>query len=223
MEDARGGRAALLDAARDRLRRARAYRERAVTELRTADERVARARLVVADSERADREADEAEAAARIVAREWTAAGCPEGSRPSPDLLDRAARAARAADDARTLAEGARAALPGLTEEAGRVRSEAAAAVAVLAAGIEPRFAELARLRDAYEAALRPVAQLRHLVRHWGPAHPLCGFSSGVGAEIDARLRELAIAPPSEPDIVGGAYDLHAAARRLMEDPEAEV
>ena len=223
--------AAILDAARDRLRAARIDVQRAAAELREADERLARARRVVEEADRADREADEAQALARSAARDWTAAGCPDDSRPDPGVFDSSAAATRAADAARTLAEGAAAALPGLTGEAERARSEAgqaqdrlrSAIVAVLAARVEPCFSELARLRDAYIEALRPVAQLRHLVRPWGPAHPLHGFSSGLGAAIDARLREVAIEPLSEPDIVGGAHDLRAAALQLLGDSGANV
>lgn len=222
---------ALADAARDRLRRAHAERRRAAAALTEADERVARAEIVIDDAERAEREAAEAEAAARIASRDWVSAGCPDDSRPDQGLLDRAAKSADRAIDARTLAEGARAALPGLAAAAAEARAALgaaddalrSAAVAVLAAHVEPRLSELERLRDAYETALRPVASLRYLVRGWGPAHPLHGFASGVGAEIDARLRELAIEQPAEPDIVGGAHDLFAVARRLMEDPEAKV
>ncbi len=222
--------AALLELARRRLREAHAERARAEAELSTAEDRVARAVAVIDGAARADREAGEAEAVARDAAREWSAAGCPEASRPAQDLLDRSAAAAEAAADARTLGAGAAEALPGLRAAAhearlafSRAEERLRAAVAeVLAARIEPRLVELARARDAYLAALRPIAYVRHLFKPWGPAHPLHGFA-GPGTAIDARLRELAIEPLAEPDIAGGAHDLRALAERLLKDPEIIV
>ncbi|MHB1813444.1 MAG: hypothetical protein ACYCUE_01205 [Steroidobacteraceae bacterium] len=222
--------AALLELARRRLRDAHAGRARAEAELRAADSKVERALEVIAGSERADREAGEAEATARAAAREWSTAGCPEESRPDQDLLDRSAQAAEAAADARTLAAGAMEALPGLREAArearmafSRAEEQLRTAVAdVLTAQIEPRLVELARARDAYLGALRPIAYVRHLFKPWGPAHPLHGFP-GPGTAIDARLRELAIEPLAEPDVAGGAHDLRALAQRLLEDPGAKV
>lgn len=222
--------AALLDMARERLRAAHAERNRAEAELQAADSKVQRATAVIAGSERADREAGEAEATARDAARAWSAAGCPEASRPEQRLLDRSAQAAEAAADARTLAAGAMEALPGLREAArearmafSRAEERLRAAVAdVLTAQIEPRLVDLAHARDAYLEALRPIAYARHLFRPWGPAHPLHGFP-GPGTAIDARLRELAIEPLAEPDIAGGAHDLRALAERLLKDPEIIV
>lgn len=222
--------AALLELARRRLRDAHAERDRAEAELRAADSKVERALEVIAGSERADREAGAAEATARAAAREWSAAGCPQASRPAQDLLDRSAAAAEAAADARTLAAGAMEALPGLREAAREARSAFSraeerlreAVTDVLAARIEPRLVELARARDAYLEALRPIAYVRHLFKPWGPAHPLHGFA-GPGTAIDGRLRELAIEPLAEPDIAGGAHDVHALAERLLKDPEAKV
>ncbi|MDA8349423.1 MAG: hypothetical protein M0038_11570, partial [Pseudomonadota bacterium] len=181
-------------------------------------------------SERADREAGEAEATARAAAREWSTAGCPEESRPDQALLDRSAHAAEAAADTRTLAAGAAEALPGLRAAAHEARTAfsraeerlRAAVAGVLAARVETNFVELARARDAYLAALRQIAYVRHLFKPWGPAHPLHGFA-GPGTAIDARLRELAIEPLAEPDVAGGAHDLHALAERLLKDPEITV
>lgn len=222
--------AALLDMARERLREAHAERARAQAELQAADSKVQRATAVIAGSEQADREAGEAEATARAAAREWSAAGCPEASRPEQRLLDRSAQAAEAAADARTLAAGAMEALPGLREAAREARQAFSrseerlrgAVAEVLAARVETNFVELARARDAYLEALRPIAYLRCLFKPWGSAHPLHGFS-GPGSAIDARLRELAIEPLAEPDVAGGAHDLHALAERLLKDPEITV
>ena len=222
--------AALLELARRRLREAHAERDRAEAELRAADSKVERALEVIAGSERADRSAAAAEATARAAAREWSTAGCPEASRPDQGLLDRSAAAAEAAADARTLAAGAMEAMPGLREAAQDARMAFSraeerlreAVTGVLAAQIEPRLVELARARDAYLEALRPIAYVRHLFKPWGPAHPLHGFA-GPGTAIDGRLRELAIEPLAEPDIAGGAHDVHALAERLLKDPEAKV
>ncbi len=222
--------AALLDMARERLREAHAERARAEAELSTAEDRVARAVAVIDGATRADREAGEAEATARDAARAWSAAGCPEASRPEQRLLDRSAQAAEAAADARTLAAGAMEALPGLREAAREARSGFSraeehlrgAVAEVLAARVESNFIDLARARDAYLEALRPIAYVRHLFKPRGPAHPLHGFP-GPGTTLDARLRELAIEPLAEPDIAGGAHDLHALAERLLKDPEITV
>ena len=222
--------AALLELSRRGLREAHAERDRAEAELIAADSKVERAMAVIAGSEQADREAGAAEATARAAAREWSTAGCPEASRPDQNLLDRSADAAAAAADARTLAAGAMEALPGLREAArearlafSRAEERLRSAVAdVLSAQIEPRLVDLARARERYLEALRPVAYVRHLFKPWGPAHPLHGFP-GPGTAIDGRLRELAIEPLAEPDVAGGAHDMHALAERLLKDPDASV
>ena len=223
---------ALADSAREALRTAHVERAAARRELAEAEGKVARALEVIETSQRLDAEAAQAEAAAREAARIWTTAGCPEDARPDPDLLDRAAAASNAAVDARTVAAGAQDALPdlrravqdaklalGRTEEAVQV-----AAIGVLAALAEPRLAELERLRDQYEAELRPLAALRHLLRPSGPAAALSGFgSSAIGQPLERRLRELMPMLPNEADVFGGASDLRERALRLLEDSDAQL
>ena len=98
---------ALAEAAREALRTAHVERASAAAALDAAEAKVARALEVIATSQRLDSEAGAAEAAAREAARIWTAAGCPEDSRPDASLLDAAAAASNAAVDARTVAAGA--------------------------------------------------------------------------------------------------------------------
>lgn len=223
---------ALMDAAREDLRTAHVDRAAAQRALSEAEGRVSRALSVIEESQRLDAEAGQAEAAAREAARIWTAAGCPEDSRPSPDLLDRAASASNAAIDARTVAAGAQDALPGLRRAAQDARlvvehaDEAVrvAAVGVLAALAEPRLAQLERLREQYESELRPLAALRHLLRPSGPAAALSGFgSSAIGMPLERRLRDAMPLPPNESDLHGSAADLRTQALRLLEDPAAQL
>lgn len=224
--------AALMDSARESLRSAHVERASAHAVLTEAEARVSRALEVIATAERLDAEAAQAEAEARAAAKAWAAAGCPEDSRPDPDLLDRAAAASNKAIDGRTVAAGAEDALPGLRRAVqdaritlgqadDRVRS---AAIDVLAAAAEPRLAELARLRDHYETALRPLAALRHLARSWGPGGELAGFSdSALGLSLERKFKELTPLPPSEPDLRGSALDLRERALRLLEDADAPL
>ena len=223
---------ALADSAREALRAAHVDRTAARRVLAEAEGKVARALEVIEMSRRLDSEAGAAEAAAREAARIWTAAGCPEDSRPDASLLDAAAAASNAAVDARTVAAGARDALPvlqrtvlsariELEQSQGRVRE---AAIAVLAADAEPRLAQLERLRDEYESALRPLAGLRHLVKSWGPAGELAGFSnSNLGQALDKRFKELIPLPPADTDLRGAALDLRERALRLLEDASAPL
>ena len=223
---------ALMDSAREALRAAHVERAAAQRELAEAEGKVARALEVIEMSRRLDTEAGAAEAAARDAARAWTAEGCPEDSRPDASLLDAAAAASNAAVDARTVAAGAQDALPvlqravqdaklALGQSQDRVRT---AAVNVLAAAAEPRLAGLERLREQYEAALRPLAALRHLVRHRGPAAELSGFSStDIGQALDKRFKELTPLPPAEPDLRGTALELRERALRLLDDPQAPI
>jgi hypothetical protein len=223
---------ALMDSAREQLRAAHVERASAKGALAEAEGRVARALEVIATSQRLDAAAAEAEAVARTAAREWVAAGSPPESRPDPALLDRAAAASNAAIDARTVAGGASDALPALQravqdaklalgQAEGRVRD---AAVNVLAAAAEPKLAELERLREQYEETLRPLAALRHLVRHRGPAAELSGFSStDIGQALDKRFKELTPLPPAEPDLRGTALELRERALRLLDDPQARL
>ena len=223
---------AIMDTAREQLRAAHVDRAAAQRVLAEAETRVSRALTVMSESQRLDAAAADAEAAAREAARIWTAAGCPEESRPDPGLLDAAAAASNAAVDARTVAAGAQDALAALRravqdakralgQAEGRVRD---AAVNVLAAAAEPRLADLERLRDEYEAILRPLAALRYLVRHRGPAAELSGFSnSDLGQALDKRFKELTPLPPPDPDLRGGALDLRERALRLLDDPAATL
>ena len=224
--------AAVMDSAREALRSAHVDRAAAQRALSEAEGRVSRALSVIEESQRLDAEAGQAEAAAREAARIWTAAGCPEDSRPSPDLLDRAASASNAAIDARTVAAGAQDALPGLRRAAQDARlvvehaDEAVrvAAVNVLAAAAEPKLAELERLREQYESELRPLAALRHLVRQWGPAAALAGLSSlELTASLERRLKDATPLQPNESDLHGSAADLRERALRLLEDPAAQL
>ena len=220
---------ALVDLALERLREAHRGRGLAQTALRAAEDRVGKAREVIDEADRADVASSETQRAAKSAAQDWVASGSPQDARPDPGLLKRAGVAFDAAIDARCVADGAQEALPLLlqTEEDARnalgQADEAlrAAVVAVLAARVEPTFIELARARDRYREALRPALYLRHLVRTWGPAHPLHGFSnSRLAAAIDARLRDLAIDSPPEVDVVGGAHDVLAEAKRLLAERE---
>ena len=224
--------AALIDAARERLRAAHADRAAAQVAHTEADAKVARALEVLEDSRRLDVEAAQAESLARDAARAWAAAGCPEEGRPDPDLLDHAATAANAALDARTVAAGAQDALSDLRQAAQSARIDfaqaeervRAAVLEVLRANAEPRLAELERLRDLYEAALRPVAALQQLVRAWGPAAELHGFSSiEVNTALDRRLKQLAPETPSETDLRGTALDLRDQALALLKDAAATL
>lgn len=223
---------ALMDAAREDLRTAHVDRAAAQRALSEAEGRVRRALEVIQTSQRLDAEAGQAEAAAREAAKVWAASGCPEDGRPSPDLLDKAAAASNAAIDARTVAAGAMDALPGLRRAAADARivlehaDEAVrtAAVGVLAAAAEPRLAELERLRESFEAALRPLAALRHLLRPSGPNAALSGFaSSSIGVPLERRLKEAMPLQPNEGDLHGSAADLRERALRLLEDPQAHI
>ena len=223
---------ALAEAAREALRTAHVERASAAAALDAAEAKVARALEVIATSQRLDSEAGAAEAAAREAARIWTAAGCPEDARPDASLLDAAAAASNAAVDARTVAAGAQDALPGLQravqdaklalgQAEGRVRD---AAVNVLAAAAEPKLAELERLREQYEETLRPLAALRHLVRHRGPAAELAGFSNtDLGQALDRKFKELMPLPPPDTDLRGTALELRERALRLLDDPQAPI
>ena len=223
---------ALADSAREALRAAHVDRAAAQRVLAEAEGKVARALEVIEMSRRLDSEAGAAEAAAREAARIWTAEGCPEDSRPDASLLDAAAAASNAAVDARTVAAGAQDALPGLQravqdaklalgQAEGRVRD---AAVNVLAAAAEPKLAELERLREQYEETLRPLAALRHLVRHRGPAAELAGFSNtDLGQALDRKFKELMPLPPPDTDLRGTALELRERALRLLDDPQAPI
>jgi hypothetical protein len=223
---------ALAEAAREALRTAHVERASAAAALDAAEAKVARALEVIATSQRLDSEAGAAEAAAREAARIWTAAGCPEDARPDASLLDAAAAASNAAVDARTVAAGARDALPVLQRTAqsarieleqsqGRVRD---AAVGVLAAAAEPRLAQLERLREEYEETLRPLAALRHLLRRWGPGSAFSGFSnSDAGIALEKRIKELTPLPPADPDVNGAAADLRDRAVKLLDDAGATL
>ena len=223
---------AIMDTAREQLRAAHVERASAKGALAEAEGRVARALEVIATSQRLDAAAAEAEAVARTAAREWVAAGSPPESRPDPALLDRAAAASNAAIDARTVAGGASDALPALQravqdaklalgQATERVRD---AAVGVLAADAEPRLAQLERLRDEYEETLRPLAALRHLVRHRGPGAELAGFSNtDLGQALDRKFKELMPLPPPDTDLRGTALELRERALRLRDDPQARL
>ena len=223
---------AIMDTAREQLRAAHVERASAAAALDAAEAKVARALEVIATSQRLDTEAGAAEAAAREAARIWTAAGCPEDARPDASLLDAAAAASNAAVDARTVAAGARDALPVLQRTAqsarieleqsqGRVRD---AAVGVLAAAAEPRLAQLERLREEYEETLRPLAALRHLLRRWGPGSAFSGFSnSDAGIALEKRIKELTPLPPADPDVNGAAADLRDRAVKLLDDAGATL
>ena len=223
---------ALMDAAREALRAAHIERASAKAVLAEAEGRVSRALAVLSESQRLDTAAAEAEAVARSAAKAWAAAGCPEDARPDPGLLDKAAAASNAAIDARTVAAGAQDALPGLQravqdaklalgQAEGRVRD---AAVNVLAAAAEPKLAELERLREQYEETLRPLAALRHLVKHWGHAGELAGFSNtDLGQALDRKFKELVPLPPADTDLRGGALELRERALRLLDDPQAPI
>ncbi len=223
---------AIMDTARGQLRAAHVERASAKAVLDAAEAKVARALEVIATSQRLDAAAAEAESAAREAAREWVAAGSPPESRPDPGLLDKAAAASNAAADGRTVAAGAQDALLGLQravqsarieleQSQGRVRD---AAVGVLAAAAEPKLTELERLREQYEAAQRPLAALRHLVRHRGPGAELAGFSNtDLGQALDRKFKELMPLPPPDPDLRGGALDLRERALRLLEDAGAPL
>ncbi len=223
---------AIMDTAREQLRAAHVERASAAAALDAAEAKVARALEVIATSQRLDAAAAEAEAVARSAAKAWAAAGCPEDARPDPGLLDKAAAASNAAADGRTVAAGAQDALLGLQravqsarieleQSQGRVRD---AAVGVLAAAAEPKLTELERLREQYEAAQRPLAALRHLVKHWGHAGELAGFSnSDLGQALDKRFKELTPLPPTEPDLRGAALELRERALRLLDDPQAPL
>ena len=223
---------ALADSAREALRAAHVDRAAAQRVLAEAEGKVARALEVIEMSRRLDSEAGAAEAAAREAARIWTAEGCPEDARPDASLLDAAAAASNAAVDARTVAAGAQDALPGLQravqdaklalgQAEGRVRD---AAVNVLAAAAEPKLAELERLREQYEETLRPLAALRHLVRHRGPAAELAGFSNtDLGQALDRKFKELMPLPPPDTDLRGTALELRERALRLLDDPQAPI
>ena len=223
---------AIMDTAREQLRAAHVERVSAKAVLDAAEAKVARALEVIATSQRLDAAAAEAESAAREAAREWVAAGSPPESRPDPGLLDRAAAASNAAVDARTVAAGARDALPvlqrtvlsariELEQSQGRVRD---AAVGVLAAAAEPRLAQLERLREEYEETLRPLAALRHLLRRWGPGSAFSGFSnSDAGIALEKRLKALTPLPPADPDVNGAAADLRDHAVKLLDDAGAPL
>ncbi len=223
---------AIMDTARGQLRAAHVERASAKAVLDAAEAKVARALEVIATSQRLDAAAAEAESAAREAAREWVAAGSPPESRPDPGLLDKAAAASNAAVDARTTAAGAQDALLVLRravtdaqiahgQATERVRDSA---VGLLAAAAEPRVAELERLRDQYETALRPLAALRHLLRRWGPGGALAGFSnSEVGPALEKRIKEAMPLMPNESDVYGGAADLRERALRLLDDPQAPI
>ena len=223
---------ALADSAREALRAAHVDRAAAQRVLAEAEGKVARALEVIEMSRRLESEASAAEAAAREAARIWTAAGCPEDARPDASLLDAAAAASNAAVDARTVAAGARDALPVLQRTAqsarieleqsqGRVRD---AAVGVLAAAAEPRLAQLERLREEYEETLRPLAALRHLLRRWGPGSAFSGFSnSDAGIALEKRIKELTPLPPADPDVNGAAADLRDRAVKLLDDAGATL
>lgn len=224
--------AALMDSAREQLRAAHVERAAAQAVLTEAEGKVTRALEVITTAERLDAAAAEAEAEARAAAKAWAAAGCHEDGRPDPDLLDRAAVSANRAIDARVTAAGAQDALPGLrravqdarlsvSQAEDRVRS---AAIDVLGVAAGPRLAQLARLRDEYEATLAPLAALRHLARSWGPGGELAGFSdSALGLSLEKRFKELTPLPPSEPDVRGSALDLRERALRLLEDAGAPL
>lgn len=223
---------ALLDLANEQLSTARAEHERAAGALEEAEAAAARVRSIVDAAGIAEQDAGEAEAREREAARAWAASGA-AGDRPIElrTLAEVSRAARRRADDAAVTAAGAREALGGLREaeeDARLVLGQAdealrSAVVDLLVARIEPQFIDLARARDAYLAARAPVVYLRHLIRNWGPAHPLHGFGSiNVAAELDTRLRELAIESPTEPDIIGGAHDVLADAKRLLADAEAK-
>ena len=223
---------ALADSAREALRTAHVDRAAAQRELAEAEGNVARALEVIEMSRRLDSEAGAAEAAAREAAREWVAAGSPPESRPDPALLDKAAAASNAAVDGRTVAAGAQDALPGLQRAVQSARIELGqatervrdAAVGVLAAAAEPRLAELERLRDAFEAELRPLAALRHLLRRWGPGSAFSGFSnSDAGIALEKRIKELTPLPPADPDVNGAAADLRDRAVKLLDDAGAPL
>ena len=223
---------ALMDAAREALRAAHIERASAKAVLAEAEGRVSRALAVLSESQRLDTAAAEAETAARTAAKEWVAAGSPEDSRPDPGLLDKAASASSAAIDGRTTAAGAQDALPSLRravtdaqvalgQATDRVRT---AAVNVLAAAAEPKLAELERLREQYEETLRPLAALRHLVKHWGHAGELAGFSNtDLGQALDRKFKELVPLPPADTDLRGGALELRERALRLLDDPAATL
>ncbi len=75
-----------------------------------------------------------------------------------------------------------------------------------------------------YEAALRPVVALQQLVRAWGLAAELYGFSSTeVNTALDRRLKQLAPETPSETDLRGTALYLRDQALKLLEDAGATL
>ncbi len=223
---------AIMDTAREQLRAAHVDRAAAQRVLAEAEGRVSRALAVLSESQRLDTAAAEAETAARTAAKEWVAAGSPPEGRPDAGLLDKAAAASNAAIDARTTAAGASDALPALRravtdaqialgQAEGRVRD---AAVGVLAAAAEPRLADLERLRDEYESALRPLAALRHLARHRGPGAELSGFSNtDLGQALDRKFKELMPLPPPDTDLRGTALELRERALRLLDDASAPI
>ena len=223
---------AIMDTAREQLRAAHVERASAKAVLDAAEAKVARALEVIATSQRLDAAAAEAESAAREAAREWVAAGSPPEGRPDPALLDKAAAASNAAVDGRTVAAGASDALPSLRravtdaqiahgQAQERIRD---AAVAVLIASAEPRLAQLERLRDRYEAELRPLTALRHLLRRWGPGSAFSGFSnSDAGIALEKRLKALTPLPPADPDVNGAAADLRDHAVKLLDDAGAPL
>ena len=223
---------ALMDAAREQLRQAHVARAGARGALTSAEERTRRALDLIASADTLAARAGEAEGALREAARLWAAAGCPPESAPDPALREQSIAAAKAADDARVIADGSRMALPRLRQDEGQARlllgqAEGRvrdAAIGVLAAAAEPKLAELERLRAKYEETLRPIAALRHLARHRGPGAELAGFSNtDLGQALDKRFKELTPLPPADPDLRGGALDLRERALRLLDDPAATL
>ena len=223
---------ALMDAAREQLRQAHVARAGARGALTSAEERTRRALDLIASADTLAARAGEAEGALREAARLWAAAGCPPESAPDPALREQSIAAAKAADDARVIADGSRMALPRLRQDEGQARlllGQAEerirdAAVAVLIASAEPRLAELERLRDQYETALRPLAALRHLLRRWGPGSAFSGFSnSDAGIALEKRIKELTPLPPADPDVNGAAADLRDRAVKLLDDAGATL
>jgi hypothetical protein len=227
--------AALLEAARERLREAHRARDLAARELADAKATIERVHGIIRAADVAAQEASDAEMHEREAARAWAASGA-LGDRPVElRTLANVSRAAqRKADDAKVAADGARQALGGLqqTEEDAqlqvshaeeRVRS---AAASVLEAIIEPHFAAIERAAQIIEEETLTIEGLAKA--SWHATSPIRGLI--VATELLERLRRAMPAGPARdgkalyydrPDV--DRHPWERLAQRLIEDPEAKI
>jgi hypothetical protein len=213
--------------ARADLKDAVSARENARSALSDAREATGRVQAIIDGVQPAEAEAKRAAKAASDVTKNWALNGA-RRDMPASDqmLLDQAAHAEQAAQQARLWSDGARAALhqvKAFEEDATYALESASSEVRnaiqrVLTARIESDFADIERAYQASAAAESRIRALAHVLR-FGRHHGLPG--SG-GVELLQRLEDVRRAKvPSEEELRELAHPWIDFAKRLARDPDA--